>query len=648
MLNVKSTSALAIVSIAIAGGSLVSAQVGQNPEPLNAITSLPPVTTGDPTPKNPPLISQVAVPEPENLADFVQDKGALLKLGKALFWDQQLGSDGIQSCASCHFKAGADNRSKNQISPGLLALAKDITFQAGGPNYQLTGEDFPFFKLEDENNRLSRVKSDTNDIASSQGVFSSTLINTVAGQAMDNVTYTVDPDGFIIGGIDVRRVEPRNTPTVINTIFNKLQFLDGRAKESFNGVNINGQGPNPINSTDGGAKVYKAVKNNALDGVTVALNNSSLASLVTGPPQSISELSAAGRNLHNIGGKFLARRGKKSSALRPLANQMVDPQDSVLGADSSSPNPGLTISTYDALIQQAFKPEWWSVNNKIIQVNSDGTQTVLNIGKGVALLDNQFTLQQYNFGLFAGLAIQSYLSTLVSDQTPFDKFQAGDITALTAQEQKGLTVFVNTAANKGGNCNTCHTMPEFTRASVRRTSGVASTDSGNPLITVGANGFIANYGIRPASDDPGAGNTTPPGGSNFKVPTLRNIGSTAPYMHNGGKATLEQVVDFYNRGRGDAGTAPAGGGPLELSATKKADLVAFLRNGLTDTRVLYEKAPFDHPQLFIPNGHPGNQLSVASRGNTNGTPIATDQLMEIPAVGKNGVTAPQPNFLGLP
>ena len=621
-----------IVFLAIASGSLVSAQVTRNPAPLNAITSLPPVTTGDPTPANPPLLTAVA--EPSNLTDFVQNQTALLKLGKSLFWDMQLGSDGVQSCATCHFHAGADSRSKNQISPGLLASLKDTTFQVGGgPNYQLTAADFPFHKLADPNNRISTVISDVNDVTSSQGVFYSVLNNTVLGQATDNVTSKPDPDGFQINGINVRRVEPRNTPTVINTIFNKLQFWDGRAKETFNGVDING-------AADSSAQVYKAVKNNAVAEVTVALNNSSLASLVTGPPLSPFELSAAGRSLHDIGGKFLARRGKKSSALRPLANQKVDPQDSVLGADSSSPNAGLKIPSYDALIQQAFKPEWWSVNNKIIEVNSDGTTTVKNIGQGVTLLDNQFTLGQYNFGLFAGLAMQKYISTLVSDQTPFDKFQAGDTSALTVQEKSGLTLFVNTVPNRGANCNTCHTIPEFTRASVRRTAGVASTDSGNPLINTGANGFIGNYGIRPASDDPGAGNTTT---SLFKVPTLRNIGLTAPYMHNGGMGTLEQVVDFYNRGRGDDGARTAA--VLNLTSQQKADLVAFLRTGLTDQRVLLEQAPFDHPQLFVPNGHPGNQFSVTSSGNTNGTPTATDQLVEIPAVGRNGVTTPQANFL---
>ena len=107
-------------------------------------------------------------------------------------------------------------------------------------------------------------------------------------------------------------------------------------------------------------------------------------------------------------------------------------------------------------------------------------------------------------------------------------------------------MFINTAANGGGNCNTCHTIPEFTMASVRRTAGVASTDSDDPLINRFANGMNANYGLRPAAEDPGAGNATT---SRFKATGLRNIGLTAPYFHNGGMATLEEVVQFYNRGR---------------------------------------------------------------------------------------------------
>jgi cytochrome c peroxidase len=627
-----------IASVAIASGNFVSAQLSQNPFPLNAITSFPLATPGDPTPENPPLLTTVA--EPSNLGEFVEDQTALLKLGKSLFWDMQLGSDGIQSCATCHFHAGADNRSKNQISPGLLASLKDTTFQVGGgANYQLTAADFPFHKLADPQNRTSTVISDTNDVTSSQGVFYSVFNNIVAGQSVDSTTSKPDSDGFQVNGINVRRVEPRNTPTVIDAIFNKLQFWDGSAKETFNGVNIKG-------AADLSAKVYKATKPNQLTAVSVSLNNSSIASLVTGPQLSPFEISADGRTLPQVGSKFLRKKGQKIKSLRPLGNQLVHPQDSVLGSESRYPKPGLDIASYDQLIRKAFKKEWWK-SKSIIEVDSNGTPTILSKNDdynesevGQTLPTNQFSLRDWNFSLFSGLAMQEYMSTLVSNQTPFDKFQAGNTNALTVQEKSGLTVFVNNGANGGGNCNTCHTIPEFTRASVRRTAGVATTDSGNPLINSNINGFIANYGVRPAANDPGAGNTIT---SLFKTPTLRNIALTAPYMHNGGMATLEQVVDFYNRGRGDDGGP--GVAPLNLTDAKKADLVTFLKTGLTDQRVLLQQAPFDHPQLFIPNGHPGNQFSVIPSGNTNGTPTATDQLVEIPPVGKNGVTTPQPNFL---
>jgi len=142
---------------------------------------------------------------PQGLNQFVQDRAALLRLGKALFWDMQVGSDGVQSCASCHFHGGADNRIKNQVSPGIkVTPVPDTTFQLGrGPNYTLKASDFP----------LSTHQSQ-NDVVSSQGVISSAA---------------TDDSGFSVGGVKVRRVEPRNAPTVINAAFNRLQFWDGRA-----------------------------------------------------------------------------------------------------------------------------------------------------------------------------------------------------------------------------------------------------------------------------------------------------------------------------------------------------------------------------------------------------------------------------------
>src|SRR4051812_8860533 len=84
-------------------------------------------------PPVPPPLSTVAIPEPSNLGDFVRDRAKAIVLGKALFWETQIGSDGIQACASCHFNAGADSRVKNQLSGGMRRVNSD-----GSPNPETT------------------------------------------------------------------------------------------------------------------------------------------------------------------------------------------------------------------------------------------------------------------------------------------------------------------------------------------------------------------------------------------------------------------------------------------------------------------------------------------------------------------------------
>src|SRR5918994_646047 len=132
---------------------------------------------------NPPLASDltnlpgdlrsIAVPAPPNLDEFVRDPAMARMLGKALFWDMQVGSDGVQACATCHFRAGADPRSKNQVSPGLLQHASpDLAFPTGGgPNTQLQESDFPLTRLAVNGVRGALdPATDSNDAVSSQGV----------------------------------------------------------------------------------------------------------------------------------------------------------------------------------------------------------------------------------------------------------------------------------------------------------------------------------------------------------------------------------------------------------------------------------------------------------------------------------------------
>jgi cytochrome c peroxidase len=576
----------------------------------------------------------------------------------------QVGSDGITACASCHFHAGADNRSKNQIAPGLLQINSDGTgnpdtvFNVGGlPNYQLKPEDFPFH---------------SNDVSSSQGVFNTKFVDVTPGNAQDKVIN--EPDAvFNVGGVNVRRVEPRNTPTVINSAFNFRNFWDGRAQNIFNGVN-------PFGLRDPNAAIAKATNPSKLEFVKVSLKNSSLASQAVGPPLSSFESSADGRTFEEIGDKFgeidkrslsagkgkkLPRKlAKKLLPLPPLGKQVVNLQDSVLGADSRAPNPGLKDKTYERLIQDAFKSEWWK-SNRLIQVDAEGKRTFVK-KPDRSLNTNEYTLMEYNFSLFFGLAVQLYESTLIANDTPFDKSLEGK-TTLTFDQQKGRELFEGK-----GRCIGCHIGSELTAASV---SSVAK-DGRIKRVPFGArtpedNGFF-NIGVRPFTEDPSLGSNdafgnplsevrlaqlgkfqlllgenpptlNPPLNSSetisaagaFKAPGLRNVELTAPYFHNGGYATLEQVIDFYNRG-GDLGLLPQ----LGLSPEEQQQLVAFLKS-LTDDRVRCQQAPFDHPQLFVPNGHPGSSTSVINDGSGK----ATDELLEIPAVGgTNGCNA-TPNFL---
>ncbi|HEY9632046.1 MAG TPA: cytochrome c peroxidase [Coleofasciculaceae cyanobacterium] len=676
----------------------------------------------------PPSLKSVKVPEPDNLGEFIQDKTAAIALGKTLFWDMQIGSDGIQSCATCHFHAGADSRSKNQLGPGLLRVNTDNsenpdqTFQTGGANYQLKPEDFPFHKLENPNNRSSKVVRNTNDIVSSQGVFNAEFRDVVPGKDKDLVDYKPDTDGFQVGNTNVRRVEPRNTPTVINAVYNFRQFWDGRGQNVFNGVN-------PFGTRDPHAKVYKVVttpknpknpknpkEEETLEPVPVRLKNSSLAAQAVGPPLSSFEMSADGRTFEEIGdklgssgkdksadkeiaankkdnkpdkgggidkhksaskGKKLPRKSaKKLLPLRPLGKQIVHPEDSVLGKDSRYPQPGLKTDTYQKLIEKAFKPQWWN-SEKIIQIKPDGSREIVK-KPDKALTTQEYTLMEYNFSLFFGLAVQMYESTLVSDNTPFDQFREGNANALTSQQKDGLNIFLNSG------CIFCHIGAEFTAASVSNVNRARLTESpapGNPIEDTG----LFNIGVTPTLEDISVGaqdNLKPQSRSlseavlakqgkfkelfgedpkvaqlngqvapfnnanivvaegHFKAPTLRNVELTAPYMHNGGMLTLEQVVEFYSRGAGDDNPQIPRLPVLNLNPDQQKALVAFIK-GLTDERVRLEKAPFDHPQLFIPNGHPGNQTSVTN----DGTGKATDALLEIPAIGRNGRSAPPKNFL---
>ncbi|MDX2146666.1 MAG: cytochrome c peroxidase [Planctomycetota bacterium] len=202
-------------------------------------------------------------------------------------------------------------------------------------------------------------------------------------------------------------------------------------------------------------------------------------------------------------------------------------------------------------------------------------------------------------------AIATYQRTLVSDQAPWDRFQAGETTALTPQQQQGLNTF-NQAS-----CNVCHTAPFFAQTGIG--------PNGQPA--TGA--LFRNIGLRPPDEDLGRQIVTGIAGDRgrFKVPSLRNVGLRQSFMHNGQFTTLQQVVRFYTRAPGSAPQFQDNIDPVmgrvRFPPQAEPGLVDFLANALTDPRVANRQFPFDHPSLasqrpadlptILPGGTPGSQ-----------------------------------------
>jgi len=143
------------------------------------------------------------------------------------------------------------------------------------------------------------------------------------------------------------------------------------------------------------------------------------------------------------------------------------------------------------------------------------------------------------------------------------------------------------------------------------------------------------------------GRTTDAGTAAGRSTSAAQPGSVVrPACSGGDVRTLREVVELYGRGGNVAPIQGLDGTPIEplgvpsLAPDEIDAIVAFLES-LTDERVPSQRAPFDHPQLFVPNGHPGNSAWTI---DTDLDGRADDRMVEIPAVGAAG-GAPLPGFL---
>jgi cytochrome c peroxidase len=150
-------------------------------------------------------------------------------------------------------------------------------------------------------------------------------------------------------------------------------------------------------------------------------------------------------------------------------------------------------------------------------------------------------------------AIATFERTVLSGNSPYDKFKAGDAKALTAGQKRGMEVFFSNNAR----CDSCH-------------EGVNFTNGKYANVGIGMDKPVPDLGrfeVTKREEDKGA----------FKTPTLREIAHTAPYMHDGSLKTLEDVVEHYNKGGTKNPWLHSDVRELKLSDQDKKDLVDFLK-----------------------------------------------------------------------
>lgn len=294
----------------------------------------------------------------------------------------------------------------------------------------------------------------------------------------------------------------------------------------------------------------------------------------------------------------------------------------------------IAIATGGALESQCVNPpvssvemahsamDWTGIEKRLQRVRAldlatnipADVQAVLNTTRSYRELFRQAFGDEAITSKRIAFALGTYQRTLISDQTPWDSFQAGNPTALTPNQQQGLQAFLSVGP-QGANCTACHVPPMFTDNTFR------------------------NLGLRPIAEDNGRQAVT--GSFNdrgrFKVPSLRNVGLKRTFMHNGQFQTVAQVMGFYGGVR-NVNPNPDNRDPVlntvNLPPQQGGQVQDFISNALLDPRVRDQTFPFDRPAIFTSPGRIANQATVLPNtgvAGSTGTPRVVVQ--SAPMVG---------------
>ncbi|MEE2882877.1 MAG: cytochrome c peroxidase [Planctomycetota bacterium] len=662
-----------------AEGDGVSCTVQLFPPPLEAPLEVP------------AALNFLPIPLPENLFDFVADPDAAILLGKALFWDMQAGSDGIVACATCHYHAGADNRRTHQLYNGFNEV-----FDLSEVNHTVTAQDFPLHKLLDPDNHQSTVLRSVDDTLASSGILATDFVSLIENSDQEILTVTNNPDTIKVNSdgsvIQLRNTTVRNTPTTINSIHFLESFWDGRASFFFNGRDNWG-----ARNKDAFVLKVQPDGNVGPESILLdraSLASQATAPIVS--PLEMSghgrDLLRVGKKLLALQPLAKQKVHPNDSVLGAFRDDTDGMGLNISYAELIEQAFVADWWNSAQLVNEEFLPLTDPVSGDPLtdpeNLPAGITGDVFNMKEANFSLYWGLAIMLYEATLISDDSPFDQWRRALRD--PADP--TGDIDALTPLQVEGVGVFT------ASTCLFCHPTALFSSANTSKINIVLEPEASDleallermPMmdmqLSVYDGGFY-NLAVTPTFEDIGRGGSDPfghklsiaaaqqdivsmdpnspeyhnymPWADNvlimsppvalwedvstegaFKTPSLRNVELTGPYFHNGSVATLDQVVDFYTRG----GNFPTENftnlapeiiplGFLAGNADRKEAMVAFL-DSLTDDRVRWERAPFDHPEIIVPEG--AESLANGDVSFDPATGVAIDRFKTIPAVGAEG------------
>lgn len=604
-----------------------------------------------------PVVSGMASVLDEKVGPLVVNRALAVVLGKAIFWDMQFGTGGV-ACATCHHHAGTDSRLNGQLAWTRVVPAHDPMRRTK----HITSDLFPFVR---ERAKKQQAQTSTFMVMGSAGI--------IRSSCSTQANVPVHASGH-------RVVTSRNALSVINSRFYQRLFWDGRANSMFNGLNSWGY----RGASDSGFHQPFSIKKK-VGGIA----NASLASQALSPLMTPGEMICEGESLAIIATRTLPLRVLSLQKVHGQ-DSVLGPYRASSGYGLTMTYEMLFKKVFSKRLWQASTSHHRRTLTRGSSKSGLESNFGLMLGLALMAYEETLVSDHSPFdyprgkdGYPLGFTQEQRHGLDLFNRLECDFCHSGP--ALTSAANFGADRRNKWVDRRIIAPDLVHHSAQVAFLDVgfanigvtpsEEDAGVGGGDLfGRPLsyaeqylqtlrnpvdemvdrIQVDPNDFSIGFNVdfkptelRLASSCSrldrkrslplpslvlNEGELLPPNRLGtavygaFKIPSLRNVELTGPYMHNGSMKSLEEVIDFYDRG----GNFPNPEKiqtfvhPQHLSAEDKRDIKAFLMT-LTDERVRWERAPFDHPAIRIPIP----KLKTAD-------PQEDEEWVEIPPIGRSG------------